>query len=169
MSQMNNTSIAGVRIPDSKLAQAATELVRDTESDLLFHHSTRVYYFGALAGLRQNLKFDSELLYIGAMFHDMGLTNAAPLSASKLTVPMPCATSCGSMASTRQPLTWSGTAIALHTTPGIPQHKKPEVALALFCTPIYLAEPSSSPRTLGMLPSFQLTNLRLRLILPALW
>src|SRR5260370_14689868 len=71
---MNNTSIAGVRVPDSKLAQAATELVRDTESDLLFHHSSRVYYFGALAGLRQNLKFDSELLYIGAMFHDMGLT-----------------------------------------------------------------------------------------------
>src|SRR6267142_1123496 len=71
---MNNTSIAGVRIPDSKLAQAATELVRDTESDLLFHHSTRVYYFGALAGLRKKLKFDPELLYIGAMFHDMGLT-----------------------------------------------------------------------------------------------
>ena len=59
---MNNLSIGGVRIPDSKLAQAATELVRDTESDLLFHHSTRVYYFGALAGQRQNLKFDSELL-----------------------------------------------------------------------------------------------------------
>jgi hypothetical protein len=35
---MKSTSIAGVRIPDSKLAQAATELVRDTESDLLFHH-----------------------------------------------------------------------------------------------------------------------------------
>ena len=71
---MNNLSIGGVRIPDTKLALAATELVRDTESDLLFHHSTRVYYFGALAGLRQNLKFDSELLYIGAMFHDIGLT-----------------------------------------------------------------------------------------------
>jgi HD domain len=71
---MNNLSIGCIRIPDSKLAQAATELVRDTESDLLFHHSTRVYYFGALAGQRQNLKFDSELLYIGAMFHDMGLT-----------------------------------------------------------------------------------------------
>src|SRR5690349_6536263 len=72
---MNNTSIADVRIPDSKLAQAATELVRDTESDLLFHHSSRVYYFGALAGRRQKLKFDPELLYIGAMFHDLGLTN----------------------------------------------------------------------------------------------
>jgi hypothetical protein len=55
---VDDLSIGGVRIPDSKLAQAATELVRDTESDLLFHHSTRVYYFGALAGQRQNLKFD---------------------------------------------------------------------------------------------------------------
>jgi hypothetical protein len=41
---MRNTPIGGVRIPDSKLAQAATELVRDTESDLLFHLSTRVYH-----------------------------------------------------------------------------------------------------------------------------
>ena len=71
---MKNTSIASVRIPDSKLAQAATELVRDTESDLLFHHSSRVFYWGALAGQRKNLKFDPELLYVGAMFHDMGLT-----------------------------------------------------------------------------------------------
>jgi HD superfamily phosphodiesterase len=48
--------------------------VRDTESPLLFNHSTRVYYFGSLAGKRRGLKFDAELLYIGAMFHDMGLT-----------------------------------------------------------------------------------------------
>jgi hypothetical protein len=32
-------SIADVRIPDSKLAQEATQLMRDTESPLLFHHS----------------------------------------------------------------------------------------------------------------------------------
>src|SRR5215831_7201997 len=68
------TSISGVKIPDSKLAQEATQLVRDTESPLLFNHSTRVYYFGALAGKTRGLKFDPELLYMGAMFHDMGLT-----------------------------------------------------------------------------------------------
>ena len=68
------TSIAGVMIPDSKLAREVTELVHDTESPLLFNHSTRVYYFGSLAGKRRGLKFDPELLYIGAMFHDMGLT-----------------------------------------------------------------------------------------------
>ena len=42
-----NGSLAGIRIPDSKLAREITELVRDTETPLLFHHSSRVYY-GAL-------------------------------------------------------------------------------------------------------------------------
>ena len=62
------TAISGVMVPDSKLAREATELVRDTESTLLFNHSTRVYYFGSLAGKRWGLKFDPELLYVGAMF-----------------------------------------------------------------------------------------------------
>ena len=128
---MNDTSIAGVRIPDSKLAQAATELVRDTESDLLFHHSTRVYYFGALAGLRKKLKFDLELLYIGAMFHDLGLTRQYRSATERFEV--------DSANAARDFLRHHGIdeaaidivwdAIALHTTPGIPQHKKPEVAL----------------------------------------
>jgi HD superfamily phosphodiesterase len=68
--------IAGVVIPDSKLAREVTELVRDTEPPLLFHHSSRVYYWGALTGKRRGLHFDPELLYAGAMFHDMGLTPA---------------------------------------------------------------------------------------------
>jgi HD superfamily phosphodiesterase len=66
-------TISGVMIPDSKLAREATELVCDTESPLLFTHSTRVCYFGALAGKRRGLVYDSELLYVGAMFHDVGL------------------------------------------------------------------------------------------------
>lgn len=60
-------------IPDSRLARAITEYIRDTETDLLFNHSSRVYQFGALAGVRRGLTFDRELLYAGAMFHDIGL------------------------------------------------------------------------------------------------
>ena len=56
------------------MARDLTQLIRDTKSDLLFHHSTRVYLFGALTGERKGLKFDPELLYVGAMFHDIGLT-----------------------------------------------------------------------------------------------
>ena len=69
-----NNDIAGIKIPDSKMARDLTQLIRDTEPDLLFHHSTRVYLFGALTGDRKGLKFDPELLYVGAMFHDIGLT-----------------------------------------------------------------------------------------------
>ncbi len=65
------------------MARDATELVRSAESPLLFHHSTRVYLFGALAGARKNLKFDHELLYIAAMFHDMGLIFKPYSSASE--------------------------------------------------------------------------------------
>src|SRR5271163_1942549 len=67
-------SIHGVGVPDSKIAREITELVRDNESPLLFHHSSRVYYFGALSGKHRGLSFDPELLYAGAMFHDLGLT-----------------------------------------------------------------------------------------------
>jgi HD superfamily phosphodiesterase len=128
---MNNKSIAGIRVPDSKLAKAATELVRDTESPLLFHHSTRVFYFGALAGRRKKLKFDPDLLYIGAMFHDMGLTTEYRSATERFEV--------DSANAARDFLRQHGIdegsieivwdAISLHTTPGIPQHKKPEVAL----------------------------------------
>src|SRR5439155_18854359 len=70
-----NVDLAGIRIPDSKLAREITELARDTESPLLFHRSSRVYYCGALAGKRRRLKFDPALLYAGAMLQDMGLTH----------------------------------------------------------------------------------------------
>lgn len=66
--------VSGIRIPDSKLARDATQFIRDSEGDFLFQHSTRVYYWAALAGKRKGLTFDPELLYVAAMFHDFGLT-----------------------------------------------------------------------------------------------
>jgi hypothetical protein len=70
-------TIEGISVPDRKVAREATELVRDIESPLLFHHSRCVYYWGALTGKRRGLHFDREFLYAGAMFHDMGLTPGA--------------------------------------------------------------------------------------------
>src|SRR5690242_15480707 len=37
-------AIDGVRIPDSRMAKDLMQLVRDSETDLLFNHSTRVYF-----------------------------------------------------------------------------------------------------------------------------
>ena len=124
-------SISGVTVPDSKLAREATELVRDTESPLLFNHSTRVYYFGSLAGKRQEVRFDPELLYIGAMFHDMGLTPQYSSKSDRFEVDGANAVRAFlreyNISQGEIDTVW--TAIALHTTPGIPQYMHPVVAL----------------------------------------
>jgi HD domain len=123
--------ISGIRIPDSKLASEITEFIRDTEPTLLFNHSSRVYYFGALAGQRRGFKFDTELLYAGAMFHDMGLVPAYSSDGDRFEVD-------GANAArdflrrhniSEQDIDHVWTAIALHTTPGIPQYMHPVVAL----------------------------------------
>jgi hypothetical protein len=126
-----NTDLAGIRIPDTKLAGEITELVRDTEPALLFHHSSRVYYWGALAGKRRGLRFDPELLYAGAMFHDMGLTHRHSTAQERFEVDS-ANTARDFLRSHRvhqQDVETVWTAIALHTTPGIPQHMHPVVAL----------------------------------------
>jgi hypothetical protein len=123
--------ISGIRVPDSKLANEITEFIRDTEPALLFNHSSRVYYFGALAGQRRGFKFDAELLYAGAMFHDIGLVPAYSSDADRFEVD-------GANAAreflrrhniSEQDVDRVWTAIALHTTPGIPQYMHPVVAL----------------------------------------
>src|SRR5437764_13178781 len=67
-------SVAGVRLPDSRLVRQATELLQEHGTPLLFAHSLRVYLFGAIRGRHRGLTVDHELLYFGAVFHDLGLT-----------------------------------------------------------------------------------------------
>ena len=124
-------TVAGIRVPDSALAREVTEFIRDVEDDLLFNHSRRVFFFGALQGLRRGLQPDLELLYVGAMFHDLGLTERYRTSTIRFEVD-------GADAA-RDFLTrhgvdnadadkvWLG--IALHTTPGVPEFMAPEIAL----------------------------------------
>jgi HD superfamily phosphodiesterase len=123
--------IAGVAVPDSKLAREIAELVRDTESPLLFNHSSRVFYWGALTGVRRGLRFDAELLYAGAMFHDMGLTRqySSPDERFEVDGANAARDFLRSHGISQQDIDTVWTAIALHTTPAIPQHMHPVVAL----------------------------------------
>jgi hypothetical protein len=124
-------AMADVKVPDSKLAHEITELVRDTESPLLFHHSSRVFHWGALTGVRRGLSFDAELLYTGAMFHDMGLTRQYGSSDERFEVDGANAARAflRSHGISQQDVDTVWTAIALHTTPGVPQHMHPVIAL----------------------------------------
>ncbi len=125
---LQNTSI---RIPDSNLANEITAFIRDTESELLFNHSSRVYLFGALAGERRKLRFDTELLYAGAMFHDLGLVHAYSSAADRFEVDGANAARDFLRAHklSEHEIDHVWTAIALHTTPNIPKYMHPVVAL----------------------------------------
>ncbi|MGW4824774.1 HD domain-containing protein [Streptomyces sp. NPDC004227] len=126
-----NEVIAGVRIPDTTLVREATELVRDVAPLLLFHHSRRVFLWGSLRGREQRLDFDPELLYVGAMFHDLGLTKRMRRTDQRFEID-------GADEARRflyahgitgEPADRVWTSIALHTTPEIPLHMAPEIAL----------------------------------------
>ncbi|AWM95213.1 phosphohydrolase [Pseudomonas sp. 31-12] len=113
------------------MAREVTQLIRDTESELLFSHSTRVYFWGALLGERKGLAFDPELLYVAAMFHDLGLTEIYHQSQLRFEVDSANAARDflrgHHIAEADIEKVWN--AVALHTTPGIPEHMHSEIAL----------------------------------------
>jgi hypothetical protein len=130
MSSASVETIADVAIPDTALVRDVTDFIRQVEDDLLFHHSRRVFLFGALQGRRRGLRPDLELLYVGAMFHDIGLTERYRSSTLRFEV--------DSANAAREFLRQRGVgeadarkvwlSIALHTTPGVPEFLEPEIA-----------------------------------------
>jgi len=124
-------TIDGISIPDSKLGREITELARDTQPEMLFNHSSRVYYFGALAGVRRELNFDRELLYAGAMFHDAGVLPQFASKTERFEVDGANAAreflQARGIAASDIELVWLS--IALHTSRGIPGHLHPVIAL----------------------------------------
>ena len=121
----------GVSVPDSKLCREVTEFVREESTELLFHHSSRAYYFSAIAGAQRGLTFNSELLYVGSMFHDIGLLPDHRSDDKRFEVDGANAArdflKSHGFSKTDIDTVW--TAIALHTTPGIPEHMHPVIAL----------------------------------------
>src|ERR1700742_2727549 len=116
--------ISGISIPDSKIAREAAELVRQHETEMLFNHSVRVYVFGAIKGIRDKLKFDSELLYVAALFHDLGLADAYHTETKRFEVDGADAAHTFlrryGIPEPKADLVWE--AIALHSTPGIAEY-----------------------------------------------
>lgn len=123
--------IAGIKIPDSQLAKDAADILIEHGNDLLWNHSNRVFLFGAVNGKNAKQNYDLELLYVSALFHDLGLTKK--FSSPNLRFEVDGANAARSFLQQYQipnesiRLVWD--AIALHTTPGVAEHKESEVAL----------------------------------------
>ncbi|GLU55216.1 HD domain-containing protein [Dyadobacter frigoris] len=123
--------VSGINIPDSKISVQATELLLDYGTEFLYNHSLRVFVFASLKGKRSNLSYDTELLYISAIFHDLGLTSAYSSPDKRFEVDGADAArsflKSHGLPKESQQLVWD--TIALHTTIGIAEYKETEVAL----------------------------------------
>ena len=118
-------------VPDTQLTREATGLLREFSTPLLFNHSHRVFFWANELGRQGGERFDVELLFICAAFHDLGLLKKFSSAADRFEVD-------GANA-VRQFLEQHGVpgdriqtawdAIALHTTPGVAQYKQLEVEL----------------------------------------
>jgi hypothetical protein len=124
------TTIAGVGVPETAAAAAATSFARQHTSHLIFDHSRRVFLFGSLRADGLGLRPDPELLYIAAMMHDTGLFTPYSQTvqrfevdgadhARKLLIEHGFDTAAAETV-------WE--AIALHTTPAIPARMGDEIA-----------------------------------------
>ncbi|MCY9786577.1 HD domain-containing protein [Nocardiopsis sp. EMB25] len=124
----------GLDLPDTDLALSATRFARDAEHPAVFNHSVRTYLYGRHLGEHQGLRpghdYDDELLYLGCVLHDAGLSDegdrdqtfdvdGADLAAEFL--------SDRGLADDRVEVVWD--AIALHLSPHIATRKRPEIAL----------------------------------------
>jgi HD superfamily phosphodiesterase len=124
-------SIAGIAVPSTPLAAETTALVQEAADDTLFHHSRRVFLWGMLKSSARGLQVDHELAYVGAMFHDLGLTAAHRTRDQRFELD-------GAEAAygflrdhgrSEQEARNVWLAIALHTTPEVPMRLAPEVAV----------------------------------------
>jgi hypothetical protein len=122
-------TVAGIALIDSKIARLATELARDTSPEYLFNHAARTFLFGALIGNASNLKFDSEILYLACILHDLGLTDRfagpLPFEIQGAEAARAFLTENG-LPSDQANVTWDG--IAMHSS-AIASFKQPEIAL----------------------------------------
>lgn len=124
-------ALDGITIPDSQLAREARDLVRESAGELLYRHSERVYLWGALIGRRKGLHANAELLYAAALFHDFGLTQGYHESPHRFEIDGANAARdfLRSHGLDERDIQKVWMAIALHTTPEVPEHLDPEIAL----------------------------------------
>lgn len=164
-----STTINDLNLPRSGLIAAAEDWVRSIEPRFLVNHSVRTYVFGRAVGQGQGLQpgvdYDDEVLFLGCLLHDVGLTEQGDrdqrfeVDGADLAVQFLLG---NGYPPDRADIVWD--AIALHSTPGIPGRKRPEIALLQAGTSIdILGGPNDLPpgmaeRTHHALPRLGVQN-----------
>nr|WP_041735168.1 phosphohydrolase [Paraburkholderia atlantica] len=138
-----DADIVGIRIPRTSVAIAAAESAHAALPAVLLGHAHRVFVFAALNARRGGIVCDMDSLYVSSMYANMGLSAAYAHSSARYELDGADAAR-GLLryygASVQaQDDAWN--AIALHTSPGIPERVSPlaKVLAAAVCTDLVAA------------------------------
>ena len=122
--------IAGISAPESPLITDAIEYAQRLSEPYLFNHAMRSWLFAAKIGQVKALDCDQEVVAIGTILHDIGLTDGVR-GANRFEVNGADAVLSfikeRGLSHPRAQLIWD--LVALNSTPSIALHKEIEVAL----------------------------------------
>src|SRR5688572_12507867 len=130
MVQLRPRMVAGVSVPDTPMIAAALDYAQRLSEPYLFNHAMRSWLFAARIGQLKAIDCDQEVVAVGTILHDVGLTagvsgpnrfevNGADAARSFIKE--------RGFSDHRSQLIWD--LVALNSTPSIALHKEPEVAL----------------------------------------
>jgi hypothetical protein len=123
-------TIGGISAPDSRFTLQAASLVERVHSSEMLNHVHRTWWFAEILGRKRTLKYDREVVYLAALFHDLGLTDEFAAD-QRFEVDGADAASrllrSNHYSEAKADLVWD--AIALHSSAGIAERKQPEIAL----------------------------------------
>jgi len=122
--------IAGVGVPDSPLIMAAIEYAQRLSEPYLFNHAMRSWLFAETIGRAKGIEYDREVVAIGTILHDIGLTagvsgsNRFEVNGADAALSLIAGRG---LSARRVQLIWD--LVALNSTPSLALHKEPEVAV----------------------------------------
>ena len=123
-------TIAGVSVPDSPLITAVIEHAKRLSEPYLFNHAMRSWLFAETIGRVKGIKYDREVVAIGTILHDIGLTGSVSgpnrFEVNGANAALSFIKGDG-LSERRAQLIWD--LVALNSTPSLALHKEPEVAV----------------------------------------
>jgi hypothetical protein len=123
-------SVAGVKVPDNPLITAVIEYAQRLSEPYLFNHAMRSWLFAQEIGHMKGIDFDREVVAIGTILHDIGLTAGMPgpnrFEVNGADAAVSFIKGRG-LSDRRAQLIWD--LVALNSTPSLALHKEPEVAV----------------------------------------
>src|SRR6476469_1448487 len=122
--------IAGVSVPDGPLITAVIEHAQRLFEPYLFNHAIRSWLFAEAIGRIRGIDYDREVVAIGTILHDIGLTASVSGSNRFEVNGADAALSFirgKGLSDRRAQLIWD--LVALNSTPSLALHKEPEVAV----------------------------------------